>query len=127
MLPTGLLFAFAPSLLGSIVGLCLVSICLSAWLGPAFGLSLALAPPHLRGVTSATIQLFCNLFGSAIGPLLAGVLSDAFHGDLQSALGWTIGLSLWSALHFALAARATRAASAVATPEAGALAGLVSH
>jgi MFS family permease len=81
--------------------------------GP-IGLSLAttqnLAPPQMRARAAAVILVFATFLGGA-GPQLVGILSDALAPSqgaesMRYALLFTvIGGTLWSALHYALAAR----------------------
>jgi predicted MFS family arabinose efflux permease len=47
-------------------------------IGPVFSTLQTLVPGHMRAVSIALIYLFANLIGMGLGPLLAGVLSDAF-------------------------------------------------
>ena len=78
---------------------------------PVGAVTQALAPLRTRGMISAVLNSLLTLFGLGVGPLLAGLVSDwlsASGGDgggLRTALTWTSGLYLWSAIHFALAAR----------------------
>jgi predicted MFS family arabinose efflux permease len=77
---------------------------------PAVGaVTQALAPLRMRGLISAVLNSLLTLFGMGLGPLLAGMVSDATGGDpgagLAAGLAWSSGLYLWAALHFALAAR----------------------
>lgn len=46
--------------------------------GPLYSTLQSLVPPQLRATAVAVILLFANLIGMGLGPLLAGVLSDAF-------------------------------------------------
>jgi MFS family permease len=45
--------------------------------GPLFATIQTLVPPQMRATSIALIFLFANLIGMGIGPLVAGVLSDA--------------------------------------------------
>jgi predicted MFS family arabinose efflux permease len=76
---------------------------------PVGAVTQALAPLRMRGMISAVLNALLTLFGLGVGPLLAGLVSDQVSdgsgGGLQTALAWVSGLYLWSALHFALAAR----------------------
>jgi hypothetical protein len=78
--------------------------------GPPVGaVTQALAPLRMRGMISAVLNALLTFFGLGVGPLAAGLVSDwtsAAGGDgLQTALSWISVLYLWSAVHFALAAR----------------------
>lgn len=75
------------------------------FIGPAIALIQTLSPVHMRAVSSAIMMLCMNLIGMGLGPLLAGVLSDALtprYGDdaLSIALAYFTVVSLWGALHF---------------------------
>ena len=69
----------------------------------------ALAPLRMRGLISAVLNSLLTLFGLGLGPLLAGLVSDATGGEhgagLATGLAFSSALYLWSAVHFALAAR----------------------
>jgi predicted MFS family arabinose efflux permease len=79
---------------------------------PAVGaVTQALAPLRVRGQLSAVLNSLLTLFGLGLGPLLAGLVSDATGGGpgsgkgLETGLAWSTALYAWSAVHFALAAR----------------------
>lgn len=61
------LAAFAPSILLA-----------SMWIGPVQATIQSVAPPHMRATASAILLLAINLIGLGCGPLLLGLLSDAF-------------------------------------------------
>ena len=71
--------------------------------GTAAAVVIDVAHPGVRATGAAVLSLFQNLFGLAIGPFLAGALSDAF--GLESALTAISVLGIASALLFAVAAR----------------------
>ena len=71
--------------------------------GPAAAVVIDVAHPGVRATGAAVLSLFQNLFGLAIGPFLAGALSDAF--GLESALTAISGLGVVSALLFLGATR----------------------
>lgn len=54
-------------------------IAVSMVLGPLLATMQALVPGRIRALSIAIIYLFSNLIGLGFGPLLAGILSDAFH------------------------------------------------
>jgi MFS transporter, Spinster family, sphingosine-1-phosphate transporter len=60
---------FSAILLGGFLGTCTV--------GPAAAIVLDLIHPGVRSTGAAVLSLFQNLFGLAIGPFVAGLLSDA--------------------------------------------------
>ena len=61
------LAAFAPSILLA-----------SMWIGPVQATIQSVAPPHMRATASAILLLAINLIGLGCGPLMLGLLSDAF-------------------------------------------------
>ncbi len=71
--------------------------------GTAAAVVIDVAHPGVRATGAAVLSLFQNLFGLAIGPFLAGALSDAF--GLETALTAISGLGVVSALLFVRAAR----------------------
>jgi len=78
--------------------------------GPAFGLTQNLARPSMRGLATAIVMVTTVLTGQGLGPLLPGVLSDAFRGSsgpesLRYALAIMAGFATLGALMFAYGAR----------------------
>jgi MFS family permease len=76
---------------------------------PGYAITLSLAPPHIRGTTTAVLQVLSNLFGYGIGPQLVGVISDAFKASqgansLRYGMLVFVGLNLWAVAHFLRAA-----------------------
>jgi len=71
--------------------------------GPAAAVVIDVAHPGVRATGAAVLSLFQNLFGLAIGPFLAGALSDAF--GLETALTAISALGVVSALLFLGATR----------------------
>jgi MFS family permease len=74
------------------LGLALVLLCLQGWLGgfwygPAFAAWLSLVKPDMRATNSALILFTSNILGYGLGPLLVGLLSDAFGKTVGSAEG----------------------------------------
>jgi MFS family permease len=79
-------------------------------IGPMFGTIHALVPERMRATAIAILYLFANLVGMGLGPLLAGILSDAFRpwaGDdsLRYALLALCPGYVWSGWHLWLASR----------------------
>lgn len=92
--------------------------------GPVSAIVIDVIHPGVRATGSSVLALFQNLFGLALGPVLAGALSDAF--GLQAALAWTPAFALLAAAAFIAAARTYaadmgRAADAPELPMTGAL------
>lgn len=89
--------------------------------GPVSAIVIDVVHPGLRATGSSVLSLFQNLFGLAAGPLVAGLLSDAW--GLQAALALTPLFALPAAAAFLQAARTYEAdaagAGAVPDPAAG--------
>lgn len=85
--------------------------------GPVSAIVIDVVHPGVRATGSSVLSLFQNLFGLAAGPLVAGLLSDAF--GLRTALALTPLFALPAAAAFLLAARTYEAdaAGAGATPQ----------
>ncbi|MFO1398148.1 MAG: MFS transporter [Burkholderiales bacterium] len=105
-----------PPLLATSTPLALALLVLPAALtGTYIGATLAMiqdrVDPHARAFSAAVFLAVTNLVGAGCGPLLVGMASDAWMGHapgraLSLALLAVPVLLLWSALHFALVARA---------------------
>lgn len=75
--------------------------------GVAIGVVLDIMNPALRSTAGAMLSLFQNLFGLAVGPFVAGVLSDMW--GLQKALEVMPSFGIGAALCYLLAARSYEA------------------
>lgn len=51
------------------------------WAGPAFGAAARLVLPHQRAQATAMLVVIINVIGSAVGPVLGGLVSDALSGN----------------------------------------------
>jgi MFS family permease len=76
---------------------------------PGYAITLSLAPPQIRGTTTAVLQVLSNLFGYGLGPQLVGVISDGFKASqgansLRYGMLLFVGLNLWTVAHFLRAA-----------------------
>jgi predicted MFS family arabinose efflux permease len=83
------------------------------WLGPIFATTQGLVRPHMRALASALLLFVINLIGLGMGPQAVGILNDLFAGTFGAhAIRYSLLLvaivNLWSAVHFALAARSLR-------------------
>jgi MFS family permease len=81
------------------------------FLGPAYAAAQSVAQAHTRARAAALLVLAITIVGMGVGPLLTGVLSDAFapiagRDALRYALLLAPAANLWAAMHFAIAARA---------------------
>ncbi len=80
------------------------------WIGSILAITQAMVKLRMRAMASAILFLILNLIGLGLGPQLVGVLNDLLaprFGD--EAIRYSLLLAnfttVWSALHFALAAR----------------------
>jgi predicted MFS family arabinose efflux permease len=78
--------------------------------GPIFATTQTLVPPRMRAMSIAIVYLFANLFGMGLGPLAAGVLSDALRPWLgEESLRYALVLLcpgyFWAAWHLWRAGR----------------------
>jgi MFS transporter, Spinster family, sphingosine-1-phosphate transporter len=109
--PTALVAFLAPSLAVSVA--CLIGVYLFGlmYLAPTFAAAQSLVPDEIRATVSGVLLFCLTLLGATVGPLLVGFLSDVLaprYGAvaLRYALSVMPVTMVWSALHFALAARA---------------------
>lgn len=114
VLPLAAPVQFALIALGSFLGTCTT--------GPATAIVMDVVHPGMRATGSSVLALTQNLFGLAIGPVVAGVLSDAW--GLTAALATTPLFGLLAAAAFLTAARCyesdkARAAEPVETHPSG--------
>ena len=70
----------------------------------------SVTPEHMRGSVASIEQLFVNLFGAGMGPLITGLISDRLGGEdsVGMALIATLSINLVAALCFWLSARGAR-------------------
>lgn len=93
------------------------------YLGPTFATTQALVGVRQRALAGAFLLLIINLIGLGLGPLLTGMLSDAFKNrlvgagsselvataqGLRYALVVTTCVNVWSAFHYVRGARTLR-------------------
>jgi len=84
---------------------------ITCYIGPSIATLHSIVDPRMRAMVSALFYLILNVIGLGVGPTLIGGISDALAASygasaLQYAMLIVIPLaSLWSALHFVLAAR----------------------
>jgi MFS transporter, Spinster family, sphingosine-1-phosphate transporter len=80
--------------------------------GPAAAIVIDVTHPGVRSTGASVLSLFQNLFGLAVGPFVAGALSDAF--DLETALAITPLFGLLAAAAMLVASRSYEVDSASA-------------
>lgn len=109
--PTALLAFLTPSVAISVA--CLTGVYLFGlmYLAPTFAAAQALVPDEIRATVSGVLLFCLTLVGATVGPLLVGFFSDVLaphYGtlSLRYALSVMPLTMIWSAVHFALAARA---------------------
>lgn len=113
-----LAFLYIPAILFAVSGgpqVMLIGFCLHLFFHmfvstPGYAMSMNVAAPHLRGSTTAVLQVLSNLIGFGVGPMVGGVLSDLLKpqfGDdsLRYALGIYVFLILWAVWHLLRAAK----------------------
>jgi MFS family permease len=87
-----------------------VTILINTYLGPLLAISHTLVPPAMRSLTSAVLFFVLNIIGLGLGPLTAGLLSDAYvpyfgEDSLRYAMLSVAVLGSPAVLFFMLAAR----------------------
>jgi len=68
---------------------------------PILGLSITLMPGEMRSVSTVVFLITTNVIGSAIGPVIAGMISDSMTASLGDAAALRHGL-MWTAPLFGL-------------------------
>ncbi|HXS88967.1 MAG TPA: MFS transporter [Steroidobacteraceae bacterium] len=101
-----------------------VVMCSAAYLAPSITATYGLVGIRERALASAVLLFIINLIGLGLGPLLAGIASDqlrqmflerglteaqALGAGLRWSLRIIVGINLWSAAHYFIAARTLRA------------------
>lgn len=104
----------ADTVLGGLIGTGLWMFAATAWYGAGYGISQSLVEPRMRATIMAILLMLTALLGFGLGPLFAGMISDymAPTAGARSIAYGMVGTSIfavWSALHFALAARHLKA------------------
>ena len=99
-----------PAPLGAFAFLGMGTVGLMLFAAPTATLIQALVPLRMRAVAASLTIVLGVVLGLGLGPWITGQVSDAFAAagsaeGLRYALVASVGLVLWSALHFALAAR----------------------
>jgi predicted MFS family arabinose efflux permease len=108
--PAALVAFLTPSLALSVACLTLVYFLGLLYLAPTFAAAQSLVPDEIRATVSGVLLFCLTLVGATLGPLMVGFFSDVL-APRYGALSLRYALSLmpvtmiWSALHFALAAR----------------------
>lgn len=104
------LFCLAPDLNVALTIYAIGTFISAMHFGPAFALTQNLARPSMRGLATAIVMVTTAVTGQGLGPLLTGVLSDAFRDSsglesLRYSLAIMAGFATLGALMFAYGAR----------------------
>ena len=106
----GLMFAFGAPLFGLRLSapaqfalIVFGGFLMTCTVGPVSAIVMDVVHPGVRATGSAVLALFQNLFGLALGPVIAGALSDAW--GIESALTVTPAFGALAAIAFMFAAR----------------------
>jgi len=109
---TAALMLLTPSFQVSILWMFIWGLTTVAWAAPCFTLSQNLAPIHGKATSMAVLNVFNNIIGYGLGPVITGGISTGI-GAIAGAesLRWSLitlgcGMGLLPALMFLLAARA---------------------
>jgi MFS family permease len=109
---------FVPSVWGSLALFGVNFFFASSWYGPAYTASFTVAPANMRATNSAIILFISNMIGLGLGPVVVGLVSDAFATSLGPAEGvkWSLTVlstcSLLAAAMFWTGARTLRSDAA---------------
>ncbi|WP_119155812.1 MFS transporter [Caldimonas tepidiphila] len=120
-LPAGLAYLMLPpgALSGVVVLVVLYAFFITWWVAPTYAALSLVVPAHRRATASAVVLLAGSIFGSGLGPIFTGWLSDVLtpwvQGDgLRVALACAVSMLLPGGLAFARAMQAYPAARTAA-------------
>jgi MFS family permease len=111
--PLMILMLFQPSFSLATYFLFAAMLFSSFHLGPVFGLVQTLVPMRMRALASSILLFVTNIVGMGMGPLFIGFVSDSLGtAGVVNPLRWAILITLcftvWTLLHYLLAARTLR-------------------
>lgn len=121
--PLSLLVYLVPYKYGALMLMIPTGLLGAMYLGPTFAMTQGLVGVRERALAGAILLFIINLIGLGGGPWLTGVLSDFMRGrflevgteatlataqGLRYALCFMVCINLWSAFHYAMAARTLR-------------------
>jgi MFS family permease len=111
--PLMILMLFQPSFSFATYFLFAAMLFNSFHLGPIFGLVQTLVPIRMRAIAASILLFVTNLVGMGMGPLFIGIASDslgtaAVVNPLRWAMLITLCFTIWTIVHYLLAARTLR-------------------
>ena len=75
-MPFAYAFILLPHQLAALIALSVASLFGSSYLGATYAMAQALAKPHMRATSAASLLFAINLIGMGIGPTIVGVMND---------------------------------------------------
>jgi predicted MFS family arabinose efflux permease len=105
--PFAIAMALVPWLSVTLVCMAIAAALKCCYVGPLQGLFLSIAKVRMRGVTAALLNVSGSLVGIGIGPLIAGMISDAAgHGTaIRYGLAACFLFEAWAGIHYWIAKR----------------------
>jgi len=108
VLPLGLILANQGQLAGAVAVSATIQVFAGVCIPIIYANILNLTPQARRGRVLSIVTVLANMIGYGLGPLLTGLVSDAFGGALRIALAVISIYGAWAGAHFVLAARHVR-------------------
>lgn len=105
VVPACLVMCFQPTVTGAVIGAVANAFVAGASLPICYAAILNVTPPGMRARIVSIIIVLTNVLGYGLGPLVTGMISDAFGGAVNVALAIVSTYGIWSAAHFVWAAR----------------------
>ena len=111
--PLMILMMFQPTFFSAVIFLLIGGLFTGLHLGPIFGLVQTLVPMRIRALAASILLFATNLIGMGVGPLFIGFISDQLNATgVVNPLRWAILVgvcfTVWTVLHYLLAARTLR-------------------
>lgn len=84
------------------------------YLGPTFAMTQTLVTPAMRALASAILLFVLNIIGLGLGPVAAGMLSDALKPEFgEESIRWSLFIlavcgNIWAAIHYYFASLTLR-------------------
>ena len=111
--PLMVLMLFQPTFFSAVIFMLIGHLFTGFHLGPIFGLVQTLVPMRIRALAASILLFATNLIGMGVGPLFVGFISDQLNASgVANPLRWAILVgvcfTVWTVLHYLLAARTLR-------------------